>query len=84
MFYQLFYDKENAEIKISPLAKVFKNPTSILDKISKLAKDEVWNYNTFYTFANNRNVLKLKAQKIKEEWLAEAENRLNTIKNIKI
>ena len=50
MFYQLFYDKENAEIKISPLSKVFKNPTSIPIKISKLAEDEVWNYNEFYTF----------------------------------
>ena len=84
MFYQLFYDKENAEIKISPLSKVFKNSTSTSNKISKLAEDEVWNYNSFYTFAKNRNVLKLKAQEIKEKWLAEAESRLNAIKNIKI
>ena len=57
---------------------------STLNKISKLAEDEVWNYNSFYTFANNRNVLKLKAQEIKEKWLAEAESRLNAVKNIKI
>ena len=84
MFYQLFYNKENAEIKIYPLSKVFKNPTSISDKISKLAEDEVWNYNSFYTFAKNRNVLKLKARELKEKWLAEAESRLNAVKNIKI
>lgn len=84
MFYQLFYDKENAEIKISPLSKGFKKFDSTLNKISKLAEDEVWNYNSFYTFANNRNVLKLKAQEIKEKWLAEAESRLNAVKNIKI
>ena len=84
MFYQLFYNKENAEIKISPLSKVFKNFTFTSDKISKLAEDEVLNYNSNYTFANNRNVLQLKAQEIKEKWLAEAESRLNAVKNIKI
>ena len=84
MFYQLFYDKENAEIKVSPLSKAFKTLDSIPNKISKLAEDEVWNYNEFYTFAKNRKVLKLKAQEIKEKWLAEAESRLNAVKNIKI
>ena len=44
----------------------------------------MWYYNSFYTFAKNRNVLKLKAQEIKEKWLAEAESRLNAVKNIKI
>ena len=83
MFYQLFYDKENAEIKISPLSKTFKTSNYIPNKISKLAEDEVWNYNDFCTFAKNRNVLKLKAQEIKEKWLAEAESRLNAVKNIK-
>lgn len=84
MFYQLFHDKETYELKIQPLTKIFKKDKNLTKRISELGENDVLNYNDCYTFAKNRNVLKLKARELKEKWLAEAESRLNTVKNIKI
>ena len=84
MFYQLFHDKETYELKIQPLTKIFKKDKNLTKRISELGENDVLHYNDCYTFAKNRNVLKLNARELKEKWLAEAESRLNAVKNIKI
>ena len=60
MCYQLYYNKEEVKIKVSILSNVFKHSFKIQETIERLKENEIWNYNSFYIFANNRKLLKLK------------------------
>lgn len=84
MFYQLFHDKETYELKIQPLAKIFKKDKNLAKSISELGENDVFNYNRCYLFANNRKILVSYALAYKKEWLQEQEDIMNKIKNIKI
>lgn len=84
MCYQLYYNKDEVKIKVSILSNVFKHSFKIQETIERLKENEIWNYNSFYIFANNRKLLKLKGEELKQQWLLEAEDKLNAIKNIKI
>lgn len=84
MFYQLFHNKETYELKIQPLTKIFKKDKNLTKRISELGENDVFNYNDYYVFANNRKILVSYALAYKKEWLQEQEDIINKIKNIKI
>lgn len=73
--YQLFHDKEKCILEIKPLKDVFKNV-----KIT----DELLRYNQNYFFCNNRKSLKEFAERMKQEWIDEAQVRLDAVTQIKI
>lgn len=84
MFYQLYRNKETYELKIRPLAKIFKESKDLTKSISELGENDVFDYNYYYLFANNRKILVSYALAYKKEWLQEQEDIMNKIKNIKI
>lgn len=84
MLYQLYYDKSEASIKIRPLASHWKTSDKIITKIQALKPTEMWRYNDWYYFANNRKILKDKAKLLKSEWVAEAKEQLDKFEKIKI
>lgn len=84
MLYQLCYDKSEASIKIQPLASHWKTSDKIMTKIQALKPTEMWRYNDWYYFANNRKILKEKAKLLKSEWVAEAKEQLDKFEKIKI
>lgn len=84
MFYQLFHDKETCELKIQPLSKIFKKDKNLAKIISELEENEIFSYNCYYLFANNRKMLVTCALAYKKEWIQEHEDIINKIKNIKI
>lgn len=75
--YNLYVDKSETKIEIKPLRKVFHNHIGSIT-------DEVSQYNSVYYFCAKKKPLLDLATRIKEEWLKEAEERVNTIKKITI
>ena len=84
MLYQLCYSKSEASIKIQPLASHWKTSDKIIERIKALQPTEMWRYNDWYYFANNRKVLKEKAKLLKSEWITEAREQLDKFEKIKI
>ena len=84
MLYQLCYSKSEASIKIQPLASHWKTSDKIVEKIQALKSTEMWRYNDWYYFANNRKILKEKAKLLKSEWITEAKEQLDKFEKIKI
>jgi hypothetical protein len=73
--YQLYFKKEECILEIKPVQKVFKNLS---------ITEEVWQYNNCFYFCKDRKSLKIKALELKEEWLKEAQKRLDKVNSIKI
>lgn len=84
MLYQLCYSKSEASIKIQPLASHWKTSDKIIERIKTLRSTEMWHYNDWYYFANNRKILKEKAKLLKSEWVTEAREQLDKFEQIKI
>lgn len=81
--YQLYYDKSQGILKVSPMASVFFN--SYVDKaLESQPQDYVLYYNHAHFFSFSRKNLIQKAREIREEWIREAEKTLDMYKNIKI
>ena len=76
--YTLYHDKDNSIIKITKATKAMQN------LVGRDYTDEVTFYNNNYFLCLLRKPLKEKAIEMKQEWLEEAENRVQLIKNIKI
>lgn len=74
--YTLYHDKEKGVIKLTKARKAFQN--------SKYFTEDITYYNCNYYFCLTRKPLKEKALELKQEWLEEAESRVQLIKNIKI
>ncbi|OME55487.1 hypothetical protein BSK59_13505 [Paenibacillus odorifer] len=73
--YQLYHNKEEAEIEVKPIKAAFKN-IEITDEITR--------YNQYYFFCNKRKLLKEKAEEIKAEWVKEAQETLDKLNQIMI
>lgn len=73
--YQLYHDKEKAKIEVKPIKAVFRN-IEITDEITR--------YNQYHFFCNKRKLLKVKAEEIKAEWIAEAQETLDRFNQIVI
>ena len=71
--YQLYFDKEECILEINPLKKVFENINIV---------DEIYKYNNCYYFGKNKEILKEKAEELKQEWIKEAEERLHKVEDI--
>lgn len=84
MLYQLYYNKSEALIKIQPLASHWKTSDKIIERIQALRPTEMWHYNDWYYLANNRKILKQKAELLKSEWITEIREQLNKFEKIKI
>lgn len=74
--YTLYHNKEDCVIKLEKAKKIMQN-------IGNFTED-VTCYNNNYYFCLLRSPLKQKATEMKQEWLKEAEDRAELIKNIKI
>lgn len=81
--YQLYHNKERATLKVSPMRKAFYN-TNIDKMLAQQDKEYVLYYNTFYLFSFSRKALVQLARNMKEEWIAEAESKVEMYKSIKI
>ena len=81
--YQLYYDKEEVVLKLSPIKKVFFN--AYVDKyMVDKPQDYIMTYNQNYLFSFSRKALSQRAREIKAEWVKEAETKLEMYRNIKI
>ena len=75
--YQLYINKEEHVLEIKLLQAMFS------DKINTIT-DKPRQYNNNYCFGSNRKALKELAIKIKQQWVTEAQDRLDMILAIKI
>jgi len=73
--YTLYHDKNKRQLKVQKAKPIF---------LQDMFTDEVTVYNGNYFFCNNRKPLVDRAREIKAEWLAELEDQLNTVENIKV
>ena len=81
--YQLYHDKENAVLKLSPIKKVFFN--AYVDKcMVDKPQDYIMTYNQNYLFSFSRKALSQRAREMKAAWIKEAEDKLEMYKNIKV
>lgn len=80
--YQLYVNEETLELKVSKLSNTLISVcTSMLkDK----AGDEILSYNKYYKISKSRRALMLLAWRIKDEWLKQANERVQKIEEIKI
>lgn len=88
--YQLYHDKNNFILKVTPLHKVFSNYPFINSHLENQPQNYIYYYNSKYYFSLSRKALVQKARELKEEWIGEAEglvreaeNKLQLYKNIK-
>lgn len=82
-YYQLYHNRVTCEIKITPLKKAFQNQPRILEALEKAGPSDVLYHNLNYEFANNRKVLRERANVIKVTWLKQVEDEAELIRNIK-
>lgn len=82
-YYQLYHNRVTCEIKISPLKKAFQKP-ALIETLEKAKTSDVLYHNSNYEFANNRKVLRERANIIKAVWLKQVEDEAEKIKSIKI
>jgi len=83
-YYQLYHNRVTCEIKITPLKKAFQNQPRVLEALEKAKPTDIVYHNSNYEFANNRNVLRERANIIKAVWLKQVEDEAEKIRNIKI
>jgi hypothetical protein len=81
--YQLYYDKKEGILRVSPMAKTFLD-TYIDKNLANQPQDFILYYNPYYFFSLSRKALVQKAREMKEEWIKELEVKLEMYKNIKI
>ena len=81
--YHLYYDKENAILKVSPIKKIFYK-TYVDKALADKPQDYIYHYNENYFFSLSRKALVQKAREMKEEWIKEVEVKLEMYKKIKI
>lgn len=81
--YQLYHDKENGILQVSPMIKTFLNTYVDKDLINQ-PQDYILYFNSYYFFSLSRKALVQKAREMKEEWIQELETKLEMYKNIKI
>lgn len=74
--FQLYYNRENKKIKISPLKNLMVNTDELTNEITF--------YNDNHFVSLDRKVLKSKAEEIKQQWIKEIEEELKQVKEIKI
>lgn len=82
--YQLYVDKKNLKLKLSPIQASLKNMGQILMYKARGGDDEILHYNDYYEICKTRKVLLQRACDIKAEWLKEAKDRVEQIEAIKI
>lgn len=82
--YQLYIDKKNLKLKLSPIQACLKSDGQILMYKARGGDDEILHYNELYAICKTRKVLLQYARNIKEEWLKEAKDRVERIEAIKI
>ncbi len=82
--YQLYIDKKNLKLKISPIISCLKNDGQILMYKAKGGDNEILRYNECYEICKTRKVLLQYARNIKAEWLKEAKDKVEQIEAIKI
>ena len=73
--YTLYYKRSEKVLKVTKATKVFHNLNFT---------EEVSVYNDCYLYCSKRITLVNKAIEIKQRWISELENDLNSIKEIKI
>ena len=71
--YQLYFKKEDFELRVEPLTAWAKDITDIPKR-----------FNDCIYVCNNRKALRELAKQIKAEWIAELEEKLENAKNIKV
>ena len=81
--YQLYHDKENAILKVSPMQKVFYG-THIDQQLAPFHEDYILYYNHCHCFSRSRKALVELARKMKEEWVQQLEMKLELYKRINI
>jgi hypothetical protein len=82
-FYQLYINKKENIIKVSPAAKTFQIP-DVIKKLKVCEDKEVMEYNSYHWFSRDRAALVAMGRKVKEEWLSKIREKLNKIESIKI
>lgn len=79
--YELYYDKEKAEIKLSKIKEI--HLVIGRDDINVYYGNSPVEYNDCYITCGLREPLKQIAIRLKKEWALEAKNRIDKIEQIK-
>jgi hypothetical protein len=81
--YQLYHNKKEATLKVSPIKKIFYK--TYADKaLADKPQDYIYYHNENYFFSLSRKALVQKAREMKEECIKEMEVKLDMYKSIKI
>jgi hypothetical protein len=78
MEYQVYHNKRDSEIKVTPLQKIFKRGKMPFDSKG------IYSYNSFYYFCKDRITARDLARDIRTKWITELESKLAKINEIKI
>lgn len=84
IMYQLYINKDNYKLKVTPLQTTFRKVGSIIKFEENGSDTDILDYNSCHKMCKTRKVLVQLARDIKAEWLQEVMEQVKKIENIKI